>query len=160
MSLEEEVGELLLKAGLTLGTVESATGGLIAHRLTNVPGSSNYFKGAVVAYSGELKMKLVGVAPQTLERAGAVSYEVAKEMAEGGRRALGVEVCVADTGIAGPGGATPKKPVGLFYIGLSSKEGTIVRRHHFYGNRRVNKASAAEAALLLLKEFLEGLATS
>jgi len=153
-NLEEEAGELLRQKGLTLGMVESATGGLISHRITNVPGSSDYYKGSVTAYSNEVKIKVVGVKEGTIIKYGAVSHQVAEEMAQGGRKALAVDICLADTGIAGPTGATTEKPVGLFYIGLSHQGGTFSRRHKFPGNREQNKHSAAEAALSWLKEYL------
>jgi nicotinamide-nucleotide amidase len=153
-ALEQEVGGLLRQEGLTLGLVESATGGLISHLITGVPGSSDYYKGSVTAYSNQVKISLVGVAKGTIERHGAVSPQVAEEMAQGGRRLLEVDICLADTGVAGPGGATPGKPVGLFYIGLSHKGGTFSRRHIFKGSRVRNKQSAAEAALSWLKEYL------
>ena len=152
--LEQEVGDLLRGKGLTLGVVESATGGLISHLITNIPGSSDYYKGAVTAYSNETKVKIAGVNGETLDNYGAVSSQVAEEMAAGGRKALAVDICLADTGIAGPGGATPGKPAGLFYIGLSSQSGTSVRKHSFRGDRRENKRSAAEAALGWLREYL------
>jgi len=157
MSLEEEIGNLLRQKGLTLGVVESATGGLISHRITNVAGSSDYYKGSITAYSNQVKVEVVGVKKATLNRYGAVSSQVAEEMAGGGRKILGVDVCIADTGIAGPSGAEPGKPVGLFYIGLSHKRGTSSRKHNFQGNREQNKQSAAEAALGWLKEYLAGL---
>ena len=156
-SLEQEVSDLLRQKGLTLGVVESATGGLISHRITNVPGSSDYYKGSVTAYSSETKIKVVGVKEETINTYGEVSHQVAEEMAEGGRKALAVDICLADTGIAGPGGATPGKPVGLFYIGLSHTSGTYSQEHRFAGNREQNKQSAAEAALGWLKEYLTSL---
>ena len=113
-SLEQEVGTLLHQKGLTLGLVESATGGLISHLITNVPGSSDYYKGSVTAYSNQAKINLVGVGEETIKKYGAVSSKVAEEMAQEGRKVLAVDICLADTGIAGPGGATPGKPVGLF----------------------------------------------
>ena len=152
--LAQEVGNLLRQKGLTLGIVESATGGLISHLITNVPGSSDYYKGSVTAYSNEAKIKVVGVKEDTINRYGAVSPEVAEEMALGGRRILASDICLADTGIAGPAGATPGKPVGLFYIGLSHQAGTHSQKHNFHGNREQNKCSAAEAALGWLKEYL------
>jgi nicotinamide-nucleotide amidase len=154
MSLEQEVGALLRQKGLTLGVVESASGGLISHRITNVPGSSDYYKGSVTAYSNEVKIKVVGVREDTINRYGAVSPQVAEEMAQGGRKILAADICLADTGIAGPSGATAGKPVGLFYIGLSHKGGTYSRKHNFHGDREQNKQSAAEAALGWLKEYL------
>ena len=153
-SLEQEAGELLRRNRLTLGTVESATGGLISHLITNLPGSSDYYKGSVTAYSNEAKIKILGVKEATINKYGAVSPPVAEEMAQRGRRILGVDICLADTGIAGPGGATPGKPVGLFYIGLSHQTGTYSRQDNFPGNREQNKRSAARAALTWLKEYL------
>jgi nicotinamide-nucleotide amidase len=153
-SLEQEVGNLLRQRGLTLGVVESATGGLISHLITNVPGSSDYYKGSITAYSNEVKIEIVGVKATTINRYGAVSHQVAEEMAMGGRRTLGSDICLADTGIAGPTGATPGKPVGLFYVGLSHQSGTYSQKHHFQGNREQNKRRATEAALSWLKEFL------
>jgi len=155
--LAQEVGNLLRHKGLTLGVVESATGGLISHLITNVPGSSDYYKGSVTAYSNEVKIKLVGVKEDTINQYGAVSHQVAEEMAQGGRKVLASDICLADTGIAGPSGATPGKPVGLFYIGLSHQAGTYSRKHNFQGNREQNKQDAAEAALGWLKEYLIGL---
>jgi nicotinamide-nucleotide amidase len=155
--LEYEIGERLRRRGLTLGSVESATGGLISHLVTNVPGSSDYYKGSVTSYSNEVKVAVIGVKRATLERYGSVSPQVAEEMAAGGRRLLGVDICVADTGIAGPGGATPGKAVGLFYIGLAHAGGVSSRRHEFRGGRQENKGSAAEAALGWVREYLVGL---
>jgi len=157
MSREQEIGDLLRQKGLTLGLVESATGGLISHLITNIPGSSDYYKGSVTAYSNETKVKMAGVEEKTIIRHGAVSSQVAEEMAAGGRRVLAVGICLADTGIAGPGGATPGKPAGLFYIGLASQSGTLSRKHSFHGDREQNKRSAAEAALGWLREYLVSL---
>ena len=139
---------------LTLGVVESATGGLISHLITNIAGSSDYYRGSITAYSNEVKIKAVGVKEVTVNQYGAVSPQVAEEMAHGGRRILAVDICLADTGIAGPGGATPGKPVGLFYIGLSHTDGTDSRKHNFGGDREQNKRDAAGAALSWLKEYL------
>jgi len=152
--LEQEVGNLLRRKGLTLGVVESATGGLLSHLLTNVAGSSDYYKGSVTAYSNEVKIKVVGVKEDTINKYGAVSSQVAREMAQGGREILATDICLADTGIAGPGEATPGKPVGLFYIGLSHQAGIYSQKHSFQGNREQNKRHAAEAALAWLKEYL------
>ncbi len=153
----QEIGEFLLQKNLTLGIVESATGGFVSHIITNIPGSSEYYKGSITAYSNEAKVKLVGVKQETLDKYGAVSPRVAEEMAWGGRKILGVDICLSDTGIAGPGGATDKKPVGLFYLGLSTKQGTYNRRLNFNGSREGNKQQAAEAVLLWLKDYLSGL---
>ena len=154
MSLEQEVGDLLRQKGITLGVVESATGGLISHLITNVPGSSAYYKGSVTAYSNEVKSEVVGVRKATINQYGAVSPQVAEEMAQGGRRILAADICLADTGVAGPSGATPEKPIGLFCIGLSHEAGTYSRKHNFQGDREQNKRSATEAALGWLKEYL------
>ena len=156
-SLAQEIGGVLRQKGLTLGVVESATGGLISHVITNIPGSSDYFKGSVTAYSNEAKMGVIGVKATMLEEHGAVSAPVAEELALGGRKLLAVDICLADTGIAGPGGATPDKPVGLFYLGLADADGVLSQRHKFYADREQNKVSAATAALNWLKEYLLGL---
>lgn len=156
-SLEQDVVNLLYQKGLTLGVVESATGGLISHLVTNIPGSSNCYLGSVTSYSNQVKIKTVGVSEGSINQYGAVSPQVAEEMASGGRRILNADICVADTGIAGPGGSTPEKPAGLFYIGLSHKDGTFSRKHIFTGNREENKHHAAEAALSRVKEYLENL---
>ena len=155
-SLAQDVVNLLRQKGLTLAVVESATGGLISHLITNVPGSSDVYKGSITSYSNEAKIKVVGVSEDSISQYGAVSPQVAEEMARGGRRALDADVCIADTGIAGPSGATPGKPVGLFYIGLSHTGGTYTQKHEFKGNREENKRSAAEAALGWLREYLAG----
>jgi nicotinamide-nucleotide amidase len=155
--LEREIGERLRRRGLTLGVVESATGGLLSHRITDVPGSSDYYQGSVTSYSNETKIRVVGVKAATIEKYGAVSPRVAEEMALGGRRLLAVDICLADTGIAGPGGAANDKPVGLFFLGLADGNGAWSRRHEFHGSRERNKASAVQAALEWLKEYLLGL---
>jgi nicotinamide-nucleotide amidase len=157
VNIGEEVGALLRQKGLTLGVIESASGGLISHLITNVPGSSDYYKGSVTAYSNEVKVRVVGVKEATINQYGAVSAEIAEEMAQGGRKILAVDICLADTGIAGPSGAEADKPVGLFFIGLAHGERTFTRKHNFQGNREQNKKSAAEAALSWLKEYLAGL---
>jgi len=150
-----EIIDIMREKKLTLGTVESATGGLIAHLITNIPGSSDVFQGSIVSYSNEIKMKLVGVKETTLNKYGAVSPQVAEEMADGGRKALGVDICVVDTGIAGPTGATLGKPVGLFYLGLSHRDGTSSRKHLFTGLREQNKQQAAQTALVWVREYLK-----
>jgi len=156
-SLAEEVVSRLREKGLTLGVVESATGGLISHLITGVAGSSECYLGSITSYANEVKTGLVGVSEATIAWHGAVSGEVAEEMAVGGRKVLGVDVCVTDTGIAGPGGATEDKPVGLFYLGLSHDGGTFSRRHVFGGDRDENKRLAAAAALEWVLEYLTGL---
>jgi len=160
-TLQDEIAHLLRKHQartgklLTIGTVESATGGRISDKITNVPGSSDYFKGAVVSYNNDVKTDIVGVKKTTLRKHGAVSRQTAMEMAKGGRKLLKVDICVSDTGIAGPTGATPGKPVGMFYLGLSAKDSLLAKEHHFHGNREENKQKAVETALTLLKEYLE-----
>jgi nicotinamide-nucleotide amidase len=157
VALAAEIGDLLCQKGLTLGTVESATGGLVANLITDIPGSSDYFKGSVVSYSNEVKNRVVGVKSETLDKYGAVSHQVVEEMAIGGRKLLNVDICLADTGIAGPGGATKGKPVGLFYLGVAHKEGVFSRKYQFHGTRGQNKQRTAEAALDWLKEYLASL---
>ncbi|MFC2066521.1 CinA family protein [Chloroflexota bacterium] len=155
--LGQEIGNLLRRNGLTLGLVESATGGLISHLITNAAGSSDCYKGSITAYSNEVKINVVGVKEDTISQHGAVSHQVAEEMAQGGRKILDADICIADTGIAGPAGATHGKPVGLFYIGLSYQGGTYSQKHNFHGDREQNKRDAAEAALCWLKEYLTSL---
>jgi len=152
--IEQEVGKLLRQRGLTLGVVESATGGLISHLITNASGSSDYYHGSITAYSNEVKINIVGVKVDTINKYGAVSHQVAEEMAQGGCRVLASDICIADTGIAGPTGATPEKPVGLFYIGLAHLGRTFSQKHRFQGNREQNKQQAAWVALGWLKEYL------
>jgi len=144
------------KAGgyLTIGTVESATGGRVADKITNVAGSSNYYLGSIISYSNDLKMNEAGVKPETLKLRGAVSPEAAGEMAAGGRRVLGVDICISTTGIAGPGGATQDKPIGLFYMGVATPDETSVEKFIFKGNRVEIKQKAAEKALGLLENRL------
>ena len=152
-----EIIDILRERKLTLGAVESATGGLISHLITNIPGSSDVFQGSIISYSNEIKLKIVGVKKSTLQQYGAVSSQVARAMAKSGRKVLRVDICVADTGIAGPGGATPGKPVGLFYLGLSHQDGTSSRKHIFKGTREENKQQAAQTALMWVREYLESL---
>ena len=159
--LADKIAQLLreyqAKTGklMTIGTVESATGGRIGDKITNIPGSSDYYKGSIVAYSNEVKTGIVGVEEETIESYGAVSPMTAIEMAEGGRKLLKVDICISDTGIAGPTGATPGKPVGLFYIGLSAEDATLSVEHRFRGSREKNKQKATEMALSLLIEHLQ-----
>lgn len=152
--IEMEIGNMLRSKHLTIGTVESATGGLMSYLITAIPGSSDYYMGSIVSYSNELKQKLVGVKEATLKKEGAVSSAVAEEMAAGGRKALSVDICLSDTGIAGPGGGTVERQVGLFYIGMSYAGGTASRAHIFGGNREQNRRQAADAALLWLRDYL------
>ena len=156
--LEVRVGRLLAARRMTLAVAESCTGGLVGHRLTNVPGSSEYFLGGVMAYANETKERLLGVSHGTLVDHGAVSEETAREMARGARRVLGADVAVAVTGIAGPGGGTPDKPVGLTWVALSEGDDELACRYVWDGDRERNKAHSAEAALRLVfepRQFLQ-----
>jgi PncC family amidohydrolase len=154
--IEFSIGDLLRQRGLRLATAESCTGGLVGHRLTNIAGSSDYFVGGVIAYANAVKMQALGVRLQTLEEHGAVSHETVLEMASGVRRALAADIGLAVSGIAGPGGGTPQKPVGLVWIGLSAPQLETARHHLFSGDRLSIKEQAAQAALELLDEFLQG----
>ena len=155
MTIEEKVGALLADRGLTLVTAESCTGGLLAHRITNVSGSSTYYLGGVVAYANRVKEEALGVRHETLLLHGAASEETAQEMASGVRQRMGGDVGLSITGIAGPTGGTPEKPVGLVYVALSAPELEICRRHVWQGDRLANKQQSAEAALELLLAYLQ-----
>jgi nicotinamide-nucleotide amidase len=156
-TLEEVVGRLLTERALTVALAESCTGGLIGHRLTNVPGSSAYLRGAVVAYADEAKERLLGVRRATLAAHGAVSEETAAEMAAGARRAFGAALGLATTGIAGPGGGTPEKPVGTVCLGLAADSGTVTRRYQLWGTRDWVKLLASQLALDWIRRHLLGL---
>lgn len=153
--LAKAVGELLQQRHLTLAVAESCTGGLLAARITDIPGSSAYFEGGVVAYSYEAKQRILGVSASTLEAYGAVSAETAIAMAEGMRHLLGVDLALAITGIAGPTGGTPEKPIGLTYIALASAQGAECRKYLWTGNRWENRKQSVQAALELVREYLE-----
>lgn len=153
--LAEAVGELLRRQSLTLAVAESCTGGFLGAAITAVPGSSNYFLGGVIAYHNRLKKKLLGVPATTLRRCGAVSAETAAAMAKGVRKVTSARVGLAVTGIAGPGGGSPQKPVGLVFIGLDSRRVRRVESFLFSGSRAEIRNQAVEKALFLLKEFLE-----
>ena len=154
-SMEAVVGRLLLKDQRTIALAESCTGGLIGHRLTQVPGSSAYVERGVVCYSNNAKIELLGVPADLIERHGAVSAEVAAAMAKGVRERSGVSIGVSVTGIAGPGGGTATKPVGLVYVGLNADNGdTVTREHRFHGDRSVIKQRSSQAALDLLRRWL------
>jgi PncC family amidohydrolase len=154
--LEVQVGERLNKAGLTLAVAESCTGGLLGHRITDVPGSSAYFLGGVIAYAYEAKERLLRVRHGTLYEYGAVSEQTACEMARGARRALSADIGVAVTGIAGPGGGLPDKPVGTTWVAVSTRDKDWAAHHQWDGDRTENKAASVDAALRLLLEVLEG----
>ncbi len=153
-SLEEVIGRLALTKGYTIAVAESVTGGLIAKRLTDVPGSSQYFRGGITAYSDEAKRALLGVPADMLATHGAVSAEVAEAMARRVKESLGATVGVAVTGVAGPGGGTPEKPVGVVFIGLADDVHVESHRHWFPGDRTRIRELAAQAALALLYERL------
>lgn len=155
-SLEFQVGILLRERNLKLALAESCTGGLIGNRLTDVPGSSEYFLGSIVAYAYEAKVSLLGVSWDTLNAHGAVSRETVLEMARGARSALNTDISVSISGIAGPGGGTAEKPVGTTWVGLAAKEGEWAREFRFQGDRAQNKSLAADAALQLLLDYLLG----
>jgi nicotinamide-nucleotide amidase len=159
MSIEERVGRLLRQRGLTLATAESSSGGLLAHRLTNVSGSSDYYLGGVVVYSNRLKETLLDVRPETLRVHGAVSKETAQEMARGARERLEADVAVSITGIAGPTGGTAEKPVGLMYVALSWADEERCERFVFAHDRQGNKQASVEAAIRLVIEALQGKGT-
>lgn len=155
-TLEMRVGIILAERRLTLGTAESCTGGLVASRLTDVAGSSVYFMGGIVAYSYEAKAALLGVSWDTLNTVGAVSRETVIEMARGARKALGTDITVSVSGIAGPGGGTPDKPVGTVWVGLSTSSGDEARHFIWDGDRIHNKHLSSEAALQFVLDHLEG----
>lgn len=158
--LEVVIGLLLRQHGLKLAVAESCTGGLVGHRLTNIPGSSDYYLGSITAYAYEAKRRVLGVSDQTLQEFGAVSRETAIEMARGVRSALVDEtppenvLGLSVTGIAGPGGGTPEKPVGLVWIGLSTPDGDWAWSNVWDFDRIGNKAATAQQALQLAVNYL------
>lgn len=157
VSLEERIGELLRERGETLAVAESCTGGLIGSKITDIPGSSAYFERGVVTYSDASKQSLLGVAEATLIAHGAVSREVAIEMARGVRKNAGTSYGISTTGIAGPDGGTDEKPVGLVWIGISSDRGDRAVSFHFGNDRHRTKVRASQAALELLRRDILGL---
>lgn len=156
-TIEEVIGRLCQKKQVTVSVAESCTGGLIADRITNVPGSSEYFIGGVVAYSNAIKKLICNVKSETLKRFGAVSKETVIEMAIGIKDKFSTDIGISVSGIAGPTGATEKKPVGLVYIGIATRKSRSYEEHKFLGNRRMIKEKAAMAALDLLRRNLEQL---
>lgn len=154
--IEIQLGEALRARGLKLATAESCTGGLIADRLTDVPGSSDYFLGGIVAYAYEAKVALLDVSWDTLRVVGAVSREVVLEMARGARKALSADLAVSVSGIAGPGGGLPDKPVGTTWLGLATPDGEWARHFVWDRDRRGNKELSAEAALQFVLDYLDG----
>jgi PncC family amidohydrolase len=139
---------------LTLAVAEGDTGGVLLEGLTAIPGSSAVVLGGVVAYHDDLKRNILGVAAETVQRCGAVSAEVADAMARGIRHVTGADIGVATTGIAGPGGATPQKPVGLAFVAAVSADGSLVREHRWQGDRHTNRRASADAALRLVLELI------
>lgn len=154
--LELRLGALLRQKGLKLALAESCTGGLVADRITDIPGSSDYFIGGIVAYAYEAKVALLGVSWETLHTYGAVSRETVLEMARGARKALDADLAISISGIAGPGGGLPGKPVGATWFGLSAPDGEWARNFTWNADRRANKAASAEAALQFALDYLEG----
>lgn len=154
--LAERVLDAARSAGLTVGTAESCTGGLIAGTLTAIPGSSDVVEGGIVSYSNDVKQQRLGVSAGTLVAYGAVSAQTAREMAEGAHRALGVDVAVSVTGIAGPGGAVEGKPVGTVFIGCCDAKGTSASEFHFEGDRNGVRMQTVRGALNVLLQTIEG----
>jgi len=153
-SLETRIGQFLRSRKLKLATAESCTGGLVADHITDIPGSSDYFIGGVVSYAYEAKVGLLHVAWDTLNTFGAVSRETVIEMARGVRSVMGADIGVSVSGIAGPGGGLPDKPVGTTWFGLSARDGDWARKLVWEGDRRANKESSAQAALQFVLDYL------
>ena len=153
-SLEKRLGDALRDNKLRIAVAESCTGGLISHRITNIPGSSDYFDRGVIVYSNTSKTQLLGVPKLIIDSFGAVSRETAKAMAEGIKKMSGSDLGLAVTGIAGPGGGTPNKPVGLVYMGLASLKPTLEKEFRFTGERYEIKNQASEEALKMVLGFL------
>jgi PncC family amidohydrolase len=154
-TIEALLGQWMREKKIKLAIAESCTGGLIADRITNIPGSSEYFCGGVVAYAYEAKVALLNVSWDTLEKYGAVSREVVIEMARGARIALSADLAVSVSGIAGPGGGLPDKPVGTTWIGFSTIDKDWARKYLWEGDRLQNKALSADAALQFILDYLE-----
>jgi nicotinamide-nucleotide amidase len=154
-SLEKVIGQLLLEKGLKFGAAESCTGGYLSHLITGVPGASAYFPGAAVTYSNELKIKLLGVNPETLAQHGAVSEQTAREMALGALDALGVDVAAAITGIAGPDGGSAEKPVGTVWMAVADRQRVVTAKHIFGRDRLKNIQLSGTYALNMVRKFLK-----
>ncbi len=155
LGFETEVGKRLADRGLTLAAAESCTGGLLSHRITMVPGSSRYFLGSCVTYSNGAKAAVLGIDPDLIARHGAVSEPVAAAMAGGARRVFGADLAVGITGVAGPGGGSPSKPVGHVCIAVETPDGAAVRAYRFFGDRLNIKEQSCRAALNMLREWLD-----
>lgn len=154
-ALAEELGKLLLQKGLTLSTAESCTGGGIASVITSISGSSEYFKGGIVAYANEVKTALLGVSETTLEKHGAVSEETVQEMAKGAMKSMKTSCAIATSGIAGPGGGTPTKPVGTIWIAVACNDKIVTKKLQGDNGREKNTKNSIEKALSLLIEHLK-----
>ena len=155
VSLEEVVGNRLRELGLTLATAASCTGGLLGHRITGVSGSSDYYLGGVVSYNNKAKMELLGVKKQTLEKFGSVSEETVREMAQGVKSLFKTDLGISISGIAGPTGGSPEKPVGLIYIGLSSEKEVTIKKFNFFRDRDSNKRISSQVALNMIRLALK-----
>ncbi len=156
MTLAERLGTALTERRWTIATVESCTGGGLAYRMTSVPGASAYYVGSIVAYANRVKADIVGVAPEIFDEHGAVSVQAAEAMAVNGRAGLEADLCLAITGIAGPGGATPGKPIGTVFISAAGPSDTRTERFDFTGDREAIRQHAIDAALGLALELLAG----
>jgi nicotinamide-nucleotide amidase len=154
VTLEEAVGQLLKERGMTIATAESCTGGYLAHRITSVSGSSVYYQGSVIAYHNEVKIRELGVKPETLQQHGAVSEATVKEMAENVRQKFGTDLGVATSGIAGPDGGTAEKPVGTIWIAYADKDKTVAKLLHYNKTRLLNIEYTALAVLNLVRQSL------
>jgi len=152
--LLNKVSDKLKKHRLSVATAESCTGGLLAHTLTNISGSSEYFDRGIVSYSNQAKIELLGVPEKTLQEYGAVSEQTAKAMAMGIKQRSNVDIGISTTGIAGPTGGTKEKPVGLVYIGIASSKNVTIKKFIFSGDRSQNKESTCNSALEMLLENL------
>ena len=150
-TLPSVIGKRLIDKNLTIGTVESCTSGLLASQISSIPGASSYYLGALLTYSYKLKTTLANVPSEIIKKHGAVSEEVAIEMAQNGRGIIGADICISTTGIAGPAGGTETKPVGLVWIAIATKEGTITKKHQFSNNRERNLKMTVLSALNLLR---------
>jgi nicotinamide-nucleotide amidase len=154
ISLEEAIGRLLVTKGLSVGTAESCTGGYIAHLITTIPGSSRYFKGSVVSYANEVKTGVLGVSPETLQRDGAVSEATVREMVRGALSVLDTDLAIATSGIMGPDGGTPEKPVGTVWVAVGNRQNIIAQKLAFRFDRRRNIELTATNALNMLRKFI------
>lgn len=156
MTLEKKIGKILRERSLTLGLAESCTGGLVAGRVTSIPGSSAYFMAGFVTYSNSAKTKFLAVPDRLIKQHGAVSDAVARHMAKGVRETAGADIGISITGIAGPAGGSPEKPVGTVFVGLATIKNVCVRKFLFNGSRhKIRKQSSVEALTILL-DYLEG----